>query len=349
MPSMRTERTTPPRARQQAELDLGEAELGPSGRRRRSRWWQASAISRPPPSAAPLIAATTGLPSVSSRRSCALSSRTMPRDLGGVLACVAFLRSLRSPPAKNVFLARGDDDAGDRVLLGLQAVDGRGHRGARRPRSSCWRDWFGSSRVRMTTPSSSCSQRIVSRRPSDRAPRRSRCPCRRRRTAWRGRSGRRCARARRSSVPRIMPPVAPSGWPMAIAPPLTLTFSMSRSMSLTKRSTTAANASLISTGRGRRPSGRPWRAPCVEAGAGPVSMIVGSAPETAVARIRARGFRPSSSPVCSLPIASSDGAVDDAGRVARRVDVVDLLDPVVLLQRDGVEAAHARPSSRTTA
>ena len=28
------------------------------------------------------------------------------------------------------------------------------------------------------------------------------------------------------------------------------------------------------------------------------------------------------------------------GRVARGVDVVDLLDPVVLLQRDGVEAAH---------
>ena len=34
------------------------------------------------------------------------------------------------------------------------------------------------------------------------------------------------------------------------------------------------------------------------------------------------------------------GAVDDARRVAGRVDVVDLLDPVVLLQRDGVEAAH---------
>ena len=28
-------------------------------------------------------------------------------------------------------------------------------------------------------------------------------------------------------VPRIIAPVAPSGWPMAIAPPLTLTFSMS--------------------------------------------------------------------------------------------------------------------------
>ena len=34
------------------------------------------------------------------------------------------------------------------------------------------------------------------------------------------------------------------------------------------------------------------------------------------------------------------GAVDDPGRVAGRVDVVDLLDPVVLLQRDRVKAAH---------
>ena len=69
-------------------------------------------------------------------------------------------------------------------------------------------------------------------------------------------------------------------------------------------------------------------------------MIVGSAPETAVARILARARSPSSAPVCSLPIATSDGAVDDPGRVAGRVDVVDLLDPVVLLQRDRVEAAH---------
>ena len=34
------------------------------------------------------------------------------------------------------------------------------------------------------------------------------------------------------------------------------------------------------------------------------------------------------------------GAVDDAGAVAAGVDVVDLLDPVVLLQRHVVEAAH---------
>ncbi len=74
------------------------------------------------------------------------------------------------------------------------------------------------------------------------------------------------------------------------------------------------------------------------AGAGPVSMIVGSAPDTAVARIRARGVRPSSVPTSSLPIATSRGAVDDARGVAGVVDVVDPLDPVVLLQRHVVEA-----------
>ena len=42
-----------------------------------------------------------------------------------------------------------------------------------------------------------------------------------------------------------------------------------------------------------------------EAGAGPVSMIVGSAPLTAVATIRARALSPSSAPVFSLPIVSS--------------------------------------------
>ena len=39
------------------------------------------------------------------------------------------------------------------------------------------------------------------------------------------------------------------------------------------------------------------------AGAGPVSMIVGSAPETAVEMIRARGVRPSDVPTSSVPIA----------------------------------------------
>ena len=104
------------------------------------------------------------------------------------------------------------------------------------------------------------------------------------------------------------------------------------------RIATAANASLISN-RSMSLTSRPALASALRlAGAGPVSMIVGSAPETAVAMIRARGVRPRSLPTCSLPMAIERGAVDDAGAVAGVVDVVDPLDPVVLLQRHGVEA-----------
>ena len=55
--------------------------------------------------------------------------------------------------------------------------------------------------------------------------------------------------------------------------------------------------------------------------------------------MRARGVR--SEVLGDLLVADRQQrrAVDDAGAVARRVDVVDALDPVVLLQRDGVEAA----------
>src|SRR5699024_2007504 len=49
-----------------------------------------------------------------------------------------------------------------------------------------------------------------------------------------------------STVPVIIAPVAPRGWPMAIAPPLTLSFSSGMSMSFWNRSTTEAKASLIS-------------------------------------------------------------------------------------------------------
>src|SRR5699024_11527906 len=42
----------------------------------------------------------------------------------------------------------------------------------------------------------------------------------------------------------------------------------------------------------------------------------------------------------ALPIYDECGTVDDAGRITTVVDVVDLLDPVVLLQGDGVEPAH---------
>jgi hypothetical protein len=68
------------------------------------RWLQASAISRPPPSAAPLIAATTGRGNVSSRRRPAFMDSTIAK-ISGASSLVAWLISLRLPPAKNVFFA----------------------------------------------------------------------------------------------------------------------------------------------------------------------------------------------------------------------------------------------------
>ena len=87
-------------------------------------------------------------------------------------------------------------------------------------------------------------------------------------------------------------------------------------MSGMKRSTTAANASLIST-RSMSSTVRPALASALRAaGAGPVSMMVGSAPETAAATMRARGVSPSAAPASSVPIDDQRGAVDDAGGVA---------------------------------
>src|SRR5215510_2992826 len=93
-------------------------------------------------------------------------------------------------------------------------------------------------------------------------------------------------------VPRIIAPVAPSGWPIAIAPPLTLVISWLMPRSRMNRIATAANASFISQ-RSMSPTSRPALASALRAaGAGPVSMIVGSDPETAVITIRARGVLP---------------------------------------------------------
>src|SRR4051794_13174811 len=83
-------------------------------------------------------------------------------------------------------------------------------------------------------------------------------------------------------------PVEPSGWPRAIAPPFTLTLSMSGSSSRRQAATTEANASLISI--------RSKSSIVIElrsrsfwvAGIGPVSMITGSTPTVVWSTIRAR-------------------------------------------------------------
>ena len=67
-PSSRTMRTIPPPPGNRPRVTSGRPSCTP-GLSRAMRWWQARQISQPPPSAAPLIAATTGLPRVSRRRS----------------------------------------------------------------------------------------------------------------------------------------------------------------------------------------------------------------------------------------------------------------------------------------
>ena len=123
------------------------------------RWWQASAISSPPPSAEPLIAATTGTPSVSSDRSCRLTSSIVSKTSAASAGWICD-SSCRLPPAKNVDFALVITTRLDRVLLGLQPLDGRGPSPRCTSRSSCSREASGSSIVSVTTPSS-LSQEIM--------------------------------------------------------------------------------------------------------------------------------------------------------------------------------------------
>ncbi|SST09473.1 Uncharacterised protein [Acinetobacter baumannii] len=87
-----------------------------------------------------------------------------------------------------------------------------------------------------------------------------------------------------------------------MAPPLTLTLLSATPMSFMNFITTEANASLTSN-RSMSSTFRPALARALRvAGAGPVSMMVGSVEVTAVATIRARAFRPSSRPLASEPM-----------------------------------------------
>lgn len=104
-------------------------------------------------------------------------------------------------------------------------------------------------------------------------------------------------------------------------------------------STTDANASF-SSNRSMSSIVKPARSSTLRvAGVGPVSMMTGSAPLVAVATMRARGVKLAAAPTFHYRPAPAP-PVDDAGAVASGVDVVDLFDPVVLLQRHVVEAAH---------
>src|SRR4029079_8445090 len=86
---------------------------------------------------------------------------------------------------------------------------------------------------------------------------------------------------------------APIGWPVAIAPPLTLTLSVSQPSSLLTAQACAANASLASI-RSRSAAFQPaFCSAARDAGIGPVPMIAGSTPACAQDTMRANGVLPS--------------------------------------------------------
>ncbi len=84
-----------------------------------------------------------------------------------------------------------------------------------------------------------------------------------------------------SSVTRMRQPLAPIGWPMAIAPPLTLTLAGSFSSTLLTAQACAAKASFNSN-RSTSATLQPARASALrEAGTGPMPIVAGSRPVVA--------------------------------------------------------------------
>src|SRR5689334_20132075 len=88
----------------------------------------------------------------------------------------------------------------------------------------------------------------------------------------------------------MRPPDAPMGWPMAMAPPLTLTLDVSQPSPLFTAQAWAAKASFDSI-RSRSAALQPaFFSAAREAGMGPVPMIFGSTPALAQETIRANGL-----------------------------------------------------------
>jgi len=105
-----------------------------------------------------------------------------------------------------------------------------------------------------------------------------------------------------SAVPSNMAPVAPSGCPMAIAPPLTFTRSTSLIFKSRKnRSTTPAKASFISIRSKSFVVIPAFLSALSDAGPGPTSIIVGSVATKPMETILARGFSPDRRPISSEP------------------------------------------------
>ena len=103
IPNIRTVRVTPPPPGSRPSDTSGKPIALPFTSAA-MRWWHARAISSPPPRAAPLMAATTGLPRVSSARRSALIPSTSA-NISPAFSGPAVIIALRSPPAKKVFFA----------------------------------------------------------------------------------------------------------------------------------------------------------------------------------------------------------------------------------------------------
>ncbi len=119
---MRTLRVTPPAPGSSPSCTSGKPTTA-LGSSTTMRWCVARATSRPPPSAAPLIAATTGLPSVSSRRSEALKARMKSLNSSRFAGVIAF-RTFQVCARHERALGGGDHDARELLLLGVEPVDG---------------------------------------------------------------------------------------------------------------------------------------------------------------------------------------------------------------------------------
>ena len=276
-------------------------------------------------------------------------------------------RILRTDPGANRVIALAlpagellqDHEVRERALVFL--VAGRGRRARRR-----WRDRAEGAGADALRPVGAARGRGAHRRAPDavpgalvrgvprpappgpsppRAPRPpSRWPGRRPRTSSAGPSaGRGCCRAF-TSVVVSRAPLAPSGWPRAIAPPFTFTLSSDAPVSACQASTTGANASLTSNRSMSAIDMPAFSSTLAVAGITPVSIITGSSPATENACSRAFGSRPSSLAISGVVIITRRAAVVDRAGVARGHLPVDLREPLAFAPGPRTRAS-ARPAS----
>ena len=167
----------------------------------------------------------------------------------------------------------------------------------------------------------------------------SRCPGRRRCRATRRRAARRARAIAWSSVVRTRAPLAPIGWPSAIAPPLTLIF-FGSSAELAQHAERLRRERLVQLEEVDvlDASSPAFSSAFAHAGHGPMPMMRARRRPRRSATMRASGVEPSSLRLRARHDHHRRRAVVDARRVARR-------DRAALFLNAG-EPASARPSCR---